>query len=47
MSRWRAIPAGHDATALSPTFHGPLCGFADLKDTIVRAIDEAKREGRL
>jgi len=40
------VPNGAGA-AVNVNFYGQVFGFSDVKDMIVRAIDEARREGRV
>jgi TP901 family phage tail tape measure protein len=40
------VPNGAGGTT-NANFYGPVFGFSDVKDMIVRALDEARREGRV
>lgn len=41
------VPNGAGGAVINNNFYGPLYGFSDLKDMVVRAISEAKAEGRV
>lgn len=41
------VPNGAGGQPVNVNFYGQVFGFSDVKDMVVRAIDEARREGRV